>query len=95
MRVNGHTLRPSNLAERRLLAALGVESLRVPREMNPFAAARRIRRAASCTCPDHLFARDLAARTRGKIDAPSEPSPGLDMPEPVSPLPVHVHALAA
>ena len=92
MRVNGRTLRPSNLAERRLLSSLGVDSIRVPRDMNPFAAARRVRRAAQCTCPDHLFARELAARMHKRAGDPPEPSPGFDVPEPVPPLPLHAIA---
>jgi hypothetical protein len=40
MRVNGRTLRPSTLAERRLLSAFGQSDLRVPRGMNAFVAAR-------------------------------------------------------
>jgi len=47
MRVQGRTLRPSNLAERRVLKALGVDFLRVPRRANPFAIARHVKRLAS------------------------------------------------
>ena len=66
MRVNGRTLRPSTMAERRLLISLGTTALglRVPRNMNPFTVARRLRRAAKGVTPDHDFARDLAAKMK-------------------------------
>jgi len=47
MRIQGRILRPSNLAERRVLKALGTDELRVPRKLNPFAVARHIRKLAS------------------------------------------------
>jgi hypothetical protein len=84
MRVNGRTLRPSTLAERRLLLSLGTDSLRVPRHMNPFAVARRLRRAAQGCCPDHEFARALIQGKRRPEQLPV-PSPDLDLPEPASP----------
>ncbi len=85
MRINGRTLRPSTLAERRLLLSLGTDALRVPRGMNPFTVARRLRRAARVQSPDHDVARDLAAAMK-KVPAEIPlPSPDLDMPEPVSP----------
>jgi hypothetical protein len=46
MRIRGRVLRASTLAERRVLKALGVDALRVPRRLNPFAVARVLRRAA-------------------------------------------------
>ena len=46
MRVNGRTLRPSTLAERRMLLAAGLTSVRVPRSQNPYAVARRLARLA-------------------------------------------------
>jgi hypothetical protein len=49
MRIQGHQLRASNLAERRVLKALGTDVLRVPRKLNPFAVARHIRKIASGT----------------------------------------------
>ncbi len=95
MRVNGRTLRPSNLAERRLLLSLGVDALRVPRDMNPFTVARRLRRAAKGTTSDHDFARALAAKAKkNPFDIPA-PSPDLDRPEPVIPDPVREHGEAA
>jgi hypothetical protein len=96
MRVNGRTLRPSTLAERRLLISLGTDVLRVPRNMNPFTVARRLRRAAKGVTPDHDFARELVAKTKrvqpGDVPVPS---PDLDQPEPVLPDPATVHGQAA
>jgi hypothetical protein len=46
MRIQGRLLRPSTLAERRILKALGTDVLRVPRKLNPFAVARHIRKLA-------------------------------------------------
>jgi len=47
MRISGRVLRPSTLAERRVLKTLGVDFLRVPRKHNPFALARSIRKLAA------------------------------------------------
>ncbi len=85
MRINGRLLRPSTLAERRLLISLGTDALRVPRNMNPFTVARRFRRAAKGITPDHDFARDLAAKMKKKPGDIPGPSPDLDSPEPVLP----------
>ena len=49
MRITGRLLRPSTLAERRILKALGTDVLRVPRKLNPFAVARHIRKLAAGT----------------------------------------------
>jgi len=46
MRIIGRILRPSTLAERRLLLSFGSPCLRVARSENPFIIARRLRRAA-------------------------------------------------
>jgi hypothetical protein len=91
MRVNGRTLRPSTMAERRLLISLGTDALRVPRNMNPFTVARRFRRAAKGITPDHDFARGLVGAARvARMRSPTRsevpvPSPDLDGPEPVLP----------
>lgn len=70
MRIQGRVLRPSNLAERRLLLSLGVDTvagLRVPRDENPFQIARRIRRIAAGTCCGDLAAlKAFAKRLRGE-----------------------------
>jgi hypothetical protein len=44
MRIQGRVLRPSTLAERRVLKSLGLDFVRVPRRRNPFGVARLIRR---------------------------------------------------
>lgn len=95
MRINGRTLRPSTLAERRLLLSLGTDALRIPRDMNPFTVARRLRRAARAQSPDHDFARELSAKMKKKPGDVPLPSPGLDLPEPVSPDLVADHGAAA
>jgi hypothetical protein len=46
-RIAGRLIRPSTLAERRVLKTLGVDFLRVPRRANPFAVARHIKRLAA------------------------------------------------
>lgn len=66
MRVNGRTLRPSTLAERRLLLSVGLTSIRVPRSQNPFAVARRLARLA--TQPEEL-------RKLTTTDRPPRPCP--------------------
>lgn len=96
MRINGRTLRPSTLAERRLLLSLGTDALRVPRDMNPFTVARRLRRAARGQSPDQDFARELAAsKMKKKLGEVPLPSPDLDLPEPVCPDLVAEHGEAA
>jgi hypothetical protein len=67
MRIQGRTLRPSNLAERRLLlSSLGTQALRVPRKANPYLIARRLERAAKGNHPDILFVCDVMNRARGQ-----------------------------
>jgi hypothetical protein len=81
MSICGRTLRPSTLAERRVLLSFGVPSIRVPRGTNPFIVARRLGRLAKGQTDDHAFMRDLA---RGMhFPQPPLPSPDLDHPEPV------------
>jgi hypothetical protein len=73
MRIQGRTLRPSNLAERRLLlSSLGTQTLRVPRKTNPYLLARRLERAAKGNHPDILFVCDVLSRghTRTKEESP-------------------------
>jgi hypothetical protein len=52
MRIRGRVLRASTLAERRVLKSLGVDALRVPRRLNPFAVARALRKVAAGTGGD-------------------------------------------
>ncbi len=80
MRVRGRTLRPSTLAERRLMTALGVDFIRVPRKHNPFIVARRFERAARCETPDHLFLRKVVQQS----PRPPQPSPEPDTLDPVA-----------
>jgi len=80
MRIQGRTLRPSNLAERRLLLSLGSPTLRVPRAANPYLIARRLERAARGDNPDVLFVCDVICRARqpkpGSMKAPEQLSHG-------------------
>jgi len=47
MRITGRILRPSTLAERRVLKVLGVDFLRISRKRNPFTIAKAIRKLAA------------------------------------------------
>lgn len=47
MRIQGRLLRPSNLAERRVLKTLGIDFIRCRRSLNPFAVARAVKKVAS------------------------------------------------
>jgi hypothetical protein len=49
MRITGRHLRASNLQERRVLKGLGVDVIRVPLKLNPFAVARHVRKLAAGT----------------------------------------------
>lgn len=83
MRITGRVLRPSNLAERRMmLSQLGTPALRVPRRMNPYLAARKLARAARAEHPDLLFVRDIMTRTRMPEPPLSFPIPDVDTPDP-------------
>jgi hypothetical protein len=66
MRITGRVVRPSTLAERRILKGLGVDSLRVPRNMNPFAVARYLRRLALGVSPEARLIRQLAESNRAR-----------------------------
>ena len=81
MRVNGRTLRPSTLAERRLFTALGTTTIKVPRSQNPYVVARRARRLADQQTPDFLMLKELVARYRPD-GLPHEPTPDVDTSEP-------------
>lgn len=78
MRICGRVLRPSTLAERRLLLGhLGTSFIRVPRSQNPYAVARRVRRFLEKN-EDIGFLKRLAAKK-----SPMPPvSPDVDLPEP-------------
>jgi len=80
MRICGRVLRPSTLAERRLLLGyFGASSLRVPRSQNPFAVARRLRRLAGNNT-DLASIKAIVGRTQKPLVPPL--SPGVDLPEP-------------
>lgn len=88
MRICGRLLRPSTLAERRLLLGhFGTSALRVPRKHNIFAVARRIERYLKKN-EDLAF---LYAMMRRQRHAPPI-SPDLDVPELVT---GDEHAVAA
>ena len=79
MRVNGRTLRPSNLRERRVLLAIGINpvtGLRVPRSENPFAVARTIQRL----CRDNDDVQFLRMLARKNKPFEPKPSPEVDSP---------------
>lgn len=62
-RINGRIIRPSSLAERRVMLALGLSTaLRVPRSENPYAVVRRLKRLAQNTNPDVDYLRRLARK---------------------------------
>ena len=81
MRVCGRLLRPSTLAERRLLLGqFGTEGIRVPRSLNPYAVARKVRRLVMNA--ELAYLHDLARRTKRNNTPPV--SPDVDLPEPVA-----------
>ena len=70
-RITGRTIRPSSLAERRILLSLGSPTLRVSRRQNVYVVARRLARAARGDTPDLMFVRDVATGHK-----PPHPRPG-------------------
>lgn len=71
-RIRGRIIRPSSLAERRLMLSLGLSTtLRVPRSENPFSVARRLKRVAHNESPDVDYLRRLALK--GDITPPELP----------------------
>lgn len=93
MRVRGRILRYSTLAERRIFLSLGITSIRVPRNVNPFSTARKVGRLARTETPDSEFLRKLIAQVKAK--PPTGPSPEVDTPEPVETTPVVADVRAA
>jgi hypothetical protein len=78
MRICGRLLRPSTLAERRLLlTCFGTSAVRVPRSQNPYAIARRIRRHLQSN--ELSFLKSLAAPMRKRVPPIA---PDTDSPEP-------------
>ena len=81
MRITGRSLRPSNLAERRVMLALGSPTIRVPRGMNPFIVARRVGRLAKGQTDDHQFLRELVRAQHKAV--PPVPQPEPDTTDPI------------
>ncbi len=79
MRIQGRIIRPSNLAERRVLKALGTDVLRVPRKLNPFAVARHIRKLALGTGGNLPELRAMLVKAPGR--PASSTRTGTDVPE--------------
>jgi hypothetical protein len=84
MRIQGRTLRPSNLAERRVLLSLGIDhhNFRVSRRLNPFAIARTVRRIAAGGEDVRALKMMLARRmppAEPKLPDSSTESPGDDV----------------
>jgi hypothetical protein len=80
MRITGRILRPSNLAERRLLKSLGFDFIRVSRAFNPYAVARLVKRVTA----------GGADVQKLKAIATKKPGPGfgpISPPPPPPPLP--------
>ena len=80
MRIQGRTLRASNLAERRVLLTLGVDhhNFRVSRRLNPFAVARHIKRLACGRGGDLPALKAMLAKKAGPLppqlpDSTTEP----------------------
>ena len=81
MIVNGRTVRPSTLAERRLLLSGGVTHVRVPRSQNPYAVARRLGRLAKGEVAE--LRKLLATIHQAPRPNPMPiPTPDLDEPDP-------------
>lgn len=62
-RVNGRTIIPTDIAEAKVLQELGLKTLRVPRGVNPYQVARRLRRATK-PHPDLEYLRSISVPTR-------------------------------
>jgi hypothetical protein len=73
MRIQGRVLRPSNLAERRVLKTLAVDFLRVRRGVNPYVIARHIQKLAAGRGGDLASLRMLAKSG----ERPAAPVPAL------------------
>ena len=68
-RIQGRTLRPSTLAERRYLLSLGVDTvagLRLPRSKNPYQVARVLQRLAEGVSPDANLVRKIVETNKAR-----------------------------
>ncbi len=81
MRIHGRTLRPSNLAERRVLKAFGIDYIRVPRSHNPYVIARQVQRLAKGAVPEFRLIREIVEEDRLRVPPHPLPWPG-PFPEP-------------
>jgi len=81
MRIQGRQLRPSTLAERRILKALGTDVIRVPRRFNPFAVARHIKKLAAGTGGNLPELRAMLAVRPARSSAPVIAGVTPDMPD--------------
>ena len=82
MRIRGRIIRPSNLAERRLLLTFGVPFIRVPRGTNPFIVARRARRLAQLRCADGEYLRQVIEQMSAPQQSPGPDTCEIPAPEP-------------
>lgn len=74
MRINGRLLRPSSLAERRVMLSLGLSTtFRCPRSENPYALARRLRRLAEGKNTDAEYIRRIGKQKRPHTSPPQLP----------------------
>ncbi len=83
MRITGRILRPSNLAERRLLKSLGFDYIRVSRAFNPFAVARLVKRITAGNT-DIQRLKVICAKSPGPgfgPISPPPPPPPTDLPD--------------
>lgn len=74
MRINGRLLRPSSLAERRIMLSLGLTTtFRCPRSENPYAFARRLRRLAEGKNTDAEYIRRIRLQKSPPTTPPQLP----------------------
>jgi hypothetical protein len=84
MKVYGRVITYRTLADRRLLKSFGVDKVRVPRSLNPYAVSRRLTKMAKHEGNEVELLQKLVDFTK-KVQHPPVHGPGIDMPEPVEP----------
>jgi hypothetical protein len=72
-RLQGRVIRPSTLAERRVLKGFGVDFLRIRRGLNPFAVGRMIKKIAAGTGGNLPALRVLLQRNARPAPVPTLP----------------------